>query len=73
MRLILLLACSAASLIGSTAAAASETINYSYDERGRLKQVARSGSVNNGLKACYVLDKAHNRMKLTIVNGTCPP
>jgi len=45
----------------ATAAGASETISYSYDARGRLKQVAHSGTVNNGVTTNYTYDKADNR------------
>lgn len=42
-------------------AVASETVNYSYDAKGRLVQVARSGTVNNGVVTNYTFDKAENR------------
>lgn len=48
-------------LAGGTAALASETINYSYDARGRLVKVERAGNVNNGVNASYSYDKANNR------------
>lgn len=44
---------------------AAETINYTYDARGRLKQTARSGSVNNGVTIGYQFDRAHNRTRKT--------
>ena len=51
----------AAGIAGCAAAAiASETINYSYDARGRLVKVAHSGSVNNNITTNYVYDKADN-------------
>jgi hypothetical protein len=57
-------------LIGAAlAAVATETINYSYDARGRLIKVERSGGVNNNVKAEYKYDKADNR---TNVNVTSP-
>jgi YD repeat-containing protein len=62
-------------LIGLTLAAlaatamAGETIVYKYDSRGRLVSVVRTGSVNNGVTANYVYDKADNR---TNVNVTSP-
>lgn len=49
----------------ASAAGASETITYSYDARGRLKQVARSGTVNNQTSS-YSHDKADNRTNKTI-------
>lgn len=48
-------------LLTATPVRASETINYSYDARGRLKTVAHSGTVNNGKVTTYTLDKADNR------------
>lgn len=54
----------AASVIAlcATAAWASETINYSYDPRGRLVGVTRSG----GVSASYTYDKADNRSNVTV-------
>jgi len=42
-------------------AAASETISYTYDARGRLIKVERAGTVNNNVKTEYSHDKANNR------------
>ena len=42
-------------------AIASETINYSYDAKGRLVKIERSGNVNNGVVTNYAFDKADNR------------
>ncbi|HET8726343.1 MAG TPA: RHS repeat domain-containing protein [Alphaproteobacteria bacterium] len=52
-------------LLTPAPAGASETITYSYDARGRLKQVVHSGSVNNGVTTSYTLDKAGNRTNKT--------
>ena len=41
-------------------ALAAETITYSYDARGRLVQVQRTGPVNK--TTSYTLDKADNRL-----------
>jgi len=49
-------------------AMAGETINYSYDARGRLVRVARTGSVNNNVTANYSYDKADNRTVVTVVS-----
>ena len=49
----------------SAAAVASETIIYTYDARGRLTQIAHSGTVNNGATTTYTLDKANNRTNNT--------
>ena len=51
-------------------AAASETITYQYDALGRLVQVTRAGTVNNGAAAAYTYDPANNR---TNVTTTAPP
>lgn len=61
----------ALSIAGLTAfaASASETINYTYDARGRLVQVKHSGTMNNNVTANYQYDKADNR---TNVNVTSP-
>ena len=47
----------------ATAAAAHETITYSYDSRARLVKVVRTGTVNNGVTTVYEYDKADNRKK----------
>lgn len=64
----------AASALGAAAvvaaADASETINYSYDARGRLVRVEHSGSVNSNVATNYSYDKADNR---TLRNTTGVP
>ena len=61
-------------IFAASAAGASETITYIYDARGRLVQVARSGTVNNGVTTSYVIDKADNRTsKSTSGSGNPPP
>jgi len=65
MKLLNKLLTSAALVVGATAAIAAETITYSYDARGRLTKVVRSGSVNNGVTTTYTYDKAHNRTNKT--------
>ena len=49
----------------AAAAIASETITYTYDNRGRLVKVKHSGNVNNGVQSNYSYDKADNRTKVT--------
>jgi YD repeat-containing protein len=59
-----------------TAAAATETITYTYDAKGRLVKVERSGTVNNGVVTTYVHDKADNRSNVTVTgspNNSPPP
>lgn len=72
MRRIIVSGCAIAALIASSAAAASETIVYTYDARGRLVQVARSGTVNNGVNTTYAYDKAHNRTIKTTTGSPNP-
>jgi hypothetical protein len=50
-----------AAALAPAPALAAETITYSYDARGRLVQVARSGSVNSGVVTTYAFDRADNR------------
>jgi hypothetical protein len=42
-----------------------ETVVYTYDAKGRLTKVVRSGTVNNGVQAEYGHDKADNRTTVT--------
>jgi YD repeat-containing protein len=53
----------------STAALAIETITYKYDERGRLKEVLRTGTVNNNVNTAYSYDRADNRTKKETKTG----
>ena len=60
----------AALLTLAPAAAAQETINYTYDARGRLVKVARSGTVNNNISACYAYDKGDNRANVNVATSS---
>ncbi len=60
-------------IILGTAAYAAETISYTYDARGRLKQVAHSGTVNNNVVTNYAYDKADNRTNKTTTGSPNPP
>jgi hypothetical protein len=61
-------------LIGVAIAAwASETITYTYDGRGRLVKVVRTGSVNNNVSAEYKYDKADNRTNVNVVSPNSAP
>ena len=57
----------------SVPASAAETITYTYDARGRLVQVQRSGTVNNGVSTTYQIDKADNRTNKTTTGSSNPP
>lgn len=48
----------------SITAQAAETVTYTYDAKGRLVKVERSGSVNNGVDTEYQHDKADNRKRV---------
>ncbi|HYJ52556.1 MAG TPA: hypothetical protein VEW04_05235 [Allosphingosinicella sp.] len=52
---------------------ASETITYTYDARGRLVRVVRTGTVNNNVSANYTYDKADNRTNVNVVSPNSPP
>lgn len=54
-------------------AAASETIVYTYDAKGRLIKVERSGTVNNGVKYEYAHDKSNNRRNLKVTGSPNAP
>jgi hypothetical protein len=60
-------------LLLGAAAYAAETITYSYDARGRLIQVAHSGTVNNNVTTTYGHDKADNRASKTTTGSPNPP
>ena len=54
-------------------ATAAETITYTYDAKGRLVKVVRTGTVNNNVTAEYTHDKADNRTRLKVTNSPNPP
>lgn len=60
-------------LVSSAGALASETVTYSYDAKGRLVKVVRTGTVNNNVTTDYVHDKADNRTRVTTTNSPNPP
>jgi uncharacterized protein RhaS with RHS repeats len=60
-------------LLLGAAAYAAETITYTYDARGRLVQVNRSGTVNNNVLSNYTYDKADNRQTKTTTGSPNPP
>jgi hypothetical protein len=63
----------ASSVAVSVPVQAAETITYTYDAKGRLVKVVRTGTVNNNVIYDYVLDKANNRKKVKVTNSTNPP
>lgn len=58
---------------GMSPAVAAETVTYSYDAKGRLTKVVRTGSVNNNVTVDYEHDKADNRTRLKTTNSPNPP
>ncbi|MGN6594682.1 hypothetical protein [Sphingopyxis terrae] len=54
-------------------AAATETITYTYDAKGRLVKVVRTGTVNNNVTVEYTHDKADNRTRVKVTNSPNPP
>lgn len=55
-------------ILTASLSVASETVTYTYDARGRLVKVERSGTVNNNVKAEYKYDKADNRTNVNVVS-----
>ena len=60
-------------LLLGAAAYAAETITYTYDARGRLVKVSRSGTINNNVVTNYTYDKADNRTSKTTTGSPNPP
>ena len=60
MRVLVKISAAALGML-SVAAQAAETITYTYDARGRVIAVVRTGTVNNGVNRTYTIDKADNR------------
>lgn len=54
-------------------AIAAETITYTYDAKGRLVKVIRTGTVNNNVTYDYVLDRTDNRKNVKVTNSANPP
>jgi hypothetical protein len=57
-------------LCASSLAWSNEVITYSYDAKGRLIQVVRTGSVNNGVSATYSYDAADNRSQVVVTGSS---
>ncbi|MFC0590404.1 hypothetical protein ACFFF7_13390 [Novosphingobium aquiterrae] len=73
MRLTIAAMFTGANLLASPAHA-TETIKYTYDAKGRMVKVERTGTVNNGVTTNYSHDKADNRTNVkTTGSGNAPP
>ncbi len=53
-----------------SAAVSAETATYSYDAKGRLVRVVKSGGPNNGAVTTYEHDKADNRKRVQTSGAT---
>lgn len=58
-----------AAIVLAQAAYATETITYTYDARGRVIRVVRSGPVNNGTTTTYDHDNADNRRRVVVTGA----
>lgn len=63
----------AVGLLIASPALAAETVTYTYDAKGRLTKVVRTGTVNNNVTVEYEHDKADNRTRLKTTNSPNPP
>lgn len=54
-------------------ALSAENVTYSYDAKGRLVKVVRTGTVNNNVTVEYEHDKADNRTRVKTTNSPNPP
>lgn len=72
-RSIIALALITSTLASHYSAMASETVTYKYDALGRLVQVSRAGTVNNGITAAYTYDKADNRTNVNVAGAPALP
>ena len=52
---------------------ASETVQYTYDARGRLVKVERSGTVNNKVSTQYRYDRSDNRTDVNVISPNATP
>jgi len=60
-------------IINATPSMAAETITYSYDAKGRVVKVVRTGTVNNNVTYDYTHDHANNRTHVKVTNSANPP
>ncbi|RDC58920.1 hypothetical protein HME9302_00096 [Alteripontixanthobacter maritimus] len=56
-------------VLGSLPLSAAETVKYTYDAKGRLVKVERSGTANDQAKTEYEIDKANNRKRVKTTNA----
>lgn len=53
--------------------AATETVRYIYDARGRVIRVERTGTVNNTVNTNYEYDKVNNRRRVLVTGSPNAP
>jgi YD repeat-containing protein len=63
----------APAILAASAVQAAETITYTYDAKGRLTKVVRTGTVNNNVQSQYTHDKANNRKNVTVTGSPNAP
>ncbi|MEW4466334.1 hypothetical protein AB1K62_00700 [Parasphingorhabdus sp. JC815] len=69
----LAIAAGTAAICLASQADASETQKFTYDAKGRLVKVERTGTVNNGVTTDYEHDKANNRKRVKTTGSANPP
>ena len=70
MRQLRVMACAASLIcVPAFSASAAETTTYTYDAKGRLVKVVRSGTVNNGVVSEYKHDRADNRQEVKVTGS----
>lgn len=57
-------------LLTGASAIAAETVTYSYDAKGRLVRVLRSGGPSNGVVTAYSSDPADNRQRVVTTGAS---
>ena len=60
-------------LMVSVPVLAAETITYTYDAKGRVVKVVRTGTVNNNVTYDYTNDRADNRTRVKVTNSPNAP
>lgn len=60
-------------ILAPIVANAAETLTYTYDAKGRLIKVVRTGTVNNNVQTTYTHDKANNRKNTATTGSANPP
>ena len=56
-------------LVTPSVSYAAETVTYSYDARGRLIRIEKTGGPNGGVKIVYAHDKASNRKTVKVTGA----